>query len=104
MGDKWNLMTVNYQFVFNEWFDGLETFKEGFAPIKIGDKWTFINTVTKTTYTDKNVKENKSYRYTIRAAYNKTYSDCNANGTLIKYVPTYKVNLSKVPKFSNKPT
>lgn len=67
------------------------------------NKWTFIKAVTKTTYTDQNVKENKSYRYTIRAAYNKTYSDCNANGTLIKYVPAYKVNLNKIPKFSSKP-
>ena len=67
------------------------------------ENWSYIDTVTKTTYTDTKVQENKSYRYTIRASYKKTYSDYNTKGILIKHIPTYKVNLDKIPKFSEKP-
>ncbi len=47
-----------------------------------GGDWKYIETTTKTSYTDKSVKANSGvkYNYTVRAAYNKTYGDYNRDG------------------------
>ena len=48
--------------------------------------WTYLGTVTSTTYTDKNVVNNNYYRYTVRAASGSYFSGFDTNGLVIKYV------------------
>lgn len=50
--------------------------------------WTKVATVTKNSYTDKNVKSGTNYRYTIRAYGSKTQSGFNSTGWAIKYLAT----------------
>lgn len=65
--------------------------------------WSYLGSVKNTSYSDKKVTSGKSYRYTVRATYGKTYSGYNSKGILIKHTPSYKVNLSKIPDFTGKP-
>ena len=48
---------------------------------------------TKTAWTDKNVKTGVSYKYTVRAVYNKVLSSYNKNGVAVTFlsVPTVKI-------------
>ncbi len=56
-----------------------------------GEKsWTYLKTVTSTSYTDKNVKSGTYYKYTVRAVVNKVYS-AYEDGLLIKYVAVPKL-------------
>lgn len=48
--------------------------------------WTYLGTVTSTSYTDKNVVNNNYYRYTVRAASGSYFSGFDTNGLVIKYV------------------
>lgn len=50
--------------------------------------WTRVATVTKTSYTDKNVKSGTNYRYTIKAYGSKTLSGYNTTGWVTKYLAT----------------
>lgn len=47
-------------------------------------KWTKLAEITSTSYTDKNVKNNTTYAYTVRAVSGKTASGYNSDGWKIK--------------------
>ncbi len=57
--------------------------------------WTRVATVSKTSYTDKNVKSGTNYRYTIKAYGSKTLSGYNATGWVTKYLSTPEVVSAK---------
>ena len=46
--------------------------------------WTYLGTVTSTSYTDRNVVKNNYYRYTVRAVSVNVYSAFDSNGLVIK--------------------
>ena len=48
--------------------------------------WTFLGTVKKCSYVDKDVSNGSKYRYTIRATYSKVYSGYYSEGALLKYI------------------
>lgn len=50
--------------------------------------WTRVATVSKTSYTDKNVKSGTNYRYTVKAYGSKTLSGYNSTGWVTKYLST----------------
>lgn len=56
-----------------------------------GEKhWSYITTVTSTSYTDKNVKAGVYYKYTVKTVFYKMFSDCEA-GLLVRYIPSPKL-------------
>ncbi len=65
-----------------------------------GDKsWKRIAVVTKNIYTDNNVKNGKTYKYTVKAYNGKIFSGYNTSGWSIKRLAAPKLN-----KISNKTT
>ncbi len=63
-----------------------------------GDKsWKQVAVVTKNIYTDKNVKNGKTYKYTVKAYNGKIFSGYNKSGWSIKRLTVPKLN-----KISNK--
>lgn len=56
-------------------------------------KWSFLGSTAKAYYTDKSVKNGKSYRYTVRAVNGSTLGGYNQKGILIK-----RVNMPKPQK------
>lgn len=56
-----------------------------------GEKhWSYITTVTSTSYTDKNVKAGVYYRYTVKTVFYNMFSDCET-GLLVRYIPSPKL-------------
>lgn len=64
-----------------------------------GKSWERISTVTKTSYTDKNVSAGKTYTYTIRAYNGSVLSGYNTSGWSVKRLTTPK--LTKIENKSN---
>lgn len=62
-------------------------------------KWTLVATVKNTSYTDKNVKSGKVYKYTVRTVYNKLSSGYDTTGISLKYLATPK--LTKISNVTN---
>lgn len=67
--------------------------KEGSAK-----KWTKLAEITSTSYTDKNVKNNKTYTYMIKAVSGKTVSGYNSDGWKIKRLNAPKLVSAKSSK------
>lgn len=66
--------------------------------------WSYLGATSSTTFTDKKVENNQTYRYTVRAVYNKITGGYSSTGVVIKFISTaYKVNLNSIPAFSGKP-
>ena len=40
---KWNLINGNGDYLSNQWFDSICNFSEGWAPVKLNDKYNFMN-------------------------------------------------------------
>ncbi len=62
-------------------------------------KWTKVTSTTGTTYTDKNIKSDGNYIYTVRAYNGENISSYVANGIATKYLSTPK--LSKITSKTN---
>ena len=61
------------------------------------NSWKKVAVATKTSYTDKNVKDGKTYKYTVKAYNGKIFSGYNTNGWTIKRLtpPTLKAISNK---------
>ncbi len=57
-----------------------------------GEKyWTYLETVTDTTYIDSNVKSGVYYRYTARSVYENNFAGFDSNGSVLRCVSTPKI-------------